>query len=267
MIFQEFQASAKLVQCVEEMKALSKKLQHTTEEDYYLIDFHVYVNKYIIEYSRTTNDYALNLDNQDHVSEELSVLEEKLFNNLNKGENAVNVIFSELNLNLDDMLQLSSFCADNITENSWGIETALTIYRGDDADHKDGILQSLDVTISGAEEFDLLEEYVSGLLAMHLEHGLDPVLRVKVKGYSIEQTLLEVNEENLRKEFDSVFSQLEECRSSGSIYIGDNGTYLLEFLDITEKEKNMIITWFTERFKNIQLTKRFFGRTLLLHIC
>ena len=179
----------------------------------------------------------------------------------------MNVVFNELKLNFECMLQLSSFCADNITENSWGIKTTLTIYRGDDVDHTDGILQSIDVTIMGAEEFDLLEEYISGLYNLYSDQDLHPVLRIKVKGYSMERVVWKVTEENVRKEFNLAFCQLDPSRSAGSMYVGDNGTYILEFLDIEEEEKNMIIAWFLAGFKDISLSDQFINDTLMLHIC
>ena len=79
MTFQEFQASTKLVQDVEEMKELAGKLDYPMEKDYSLIDFHVYIDSYIIEYSRITDEYYVLLGNQEYVSEELLPLEERLF--------------------------------------------------------------------------------------------------------------------------------------------------------------------------------------------
>lgn len=58
----------------------------------------------------------------------------------------------------------------------------------------------------------------------------------------------DVTEDNVRDVFNESFQTLDNCRSAGAMYVGDNGAYMMDYMDITEAEQNTIIAFWEEAF-------------------
>jgi hypothetical protein len=74
-------------------------------------------------------------------------------------------------------------------------------------------------------------------------------------------------EDEVRALFNSTFTKLDENKSAGSMYVGDNSCFILQYLDTTEDEQNMI--W--EDLKTVLAAKHCMqknpnGSTLLVEI-
>ena len=76
---------------------------------------------------------------------------------------------------------------------------------------------------------------------------------------------LEVTEEHVRDTFNWTFSQLDDCRSAGTMYVGDNGCFLLRYYDISEKETAFLVQSIQKCFSTAVVTKG--GTTLEIEIC
>ena len=60
--------------------------------------------------------------------------------------------------------------------------------------------------------------------------------------------MLPITEDNIRDTFNWTFSQLDENRSAGAMFVGDNGCFLLRYFDITDTERDFLIRHIEKRF-------------------
>ena len=74
-------------------------------------------------------------------------------------------------------------------------------------------------------------------------------------------------EEEVREAFDTSFAKLDDCKSAGSMYVGDNGAFILQYLDTTEDEQNMVWDYLKETFAaKHAMQKNPNGSTMLVEI-
>lgn len=68
---------------------------------------------------------------------------------------------------------------------------------------------------------------------------------------------IENNEEYARAEYNKIFSLLDDTKSAGSFYIGDNGCFMLEFLEINNAELEMLKAALLDSFESVGLSVGF----------
>ena len=77
----------------------------------------------------------------------------------------------------------------------------------------------------------------------------------------------DVTEDNVRTVFNETFLMLDTARSAGAMYVGDNGAYMLDYMDITEAERNTIVAVWTEAFtRDSFIYNEYRGNCMMLHI-
>ena len=75
-------------------------------------------------------------------------------------------------------------------------------------------------------------------------------------------------EDNIRETFNSSFSLLQEAKSAGSIYAGDNGCYILEFLDVNEREQCLVLNYLEKHLSASHcLTPYYKENSLQVFVC
>jgi len=83
----------------------------------------------------------------------------------------------------------------------------------------------------------------------------------------IEEPKLAVTEDNVRTTFDETFKTLDEARSAGSMYVGDNGAFMLDYMDVTEEERNTIVAFWEKSFtRDSFIHHKYDGNNMILHI-
>jgi hypothetical protein len=97
----------------------------------------------------------------------------------------------------------------------------------------------------------------------YLENGIDMISACKKEP----KDLSEFNEDNVREHFNTTFSKLDDCKSAGSMYVGDNGSYILRYLDITELEQDMILSYWKEAYPKADIYLDTDDNNLDINIC
>lgn len=79
--------------------------------------------------------------------------------------------------------------------------------------------------------------------------------------------LREITEDNVRAFFNESFSGLDEVRTAGSMYVGDNGAFIVDYLDVSDGEKaGLVVLWESAFGKNSFTTIQYNGG-MQLHLC
>lgn len=88
----------------------------------------------------------------------------------------------------------------------------------------------------------------SELLTFNLENDTDVIL-----AFPKEVEFLCLKEDEVREHFNITFAKLDECRSAGSMYVGDNGAYILQYLDVNEVERTMITAYWKDAYPKFSI--------------
>ena len=119
----------------------------------------------------------------------------------------------------------------------------------------------------GADAFNVMQEflentvsadYISVELNIHnLQEPVEEATRFK----------REITEEIVREHFNLTFSALDDSRSAGAFYVGDNGAYMCDYMDITKEEAEMILVNWAEAFtSDAFIAHEYRGNCMMIHI-
>lgn len=122
----------------------------------------------------------------------------------------------------------------------------------------------------GADAFNVMQEFFENTvspdyinLIVDVENIQEPIQETA----EINKQVTQVTEENVRKLFNETFTNLDTARTAGSMYVGDNGAFLLDYLDVTEGEKAGLVARWTQEFgPNSFVTVQYNGNCLQIHI-
>jgi hypothetical protein len=102
------------------------------------------------------------------------------------------------------------------------------------------------------------DDYIS--IELDIENMQEPVEPCKPVYSSI-------TEDNVREHFNRTFSLLDDSRSAGAFYVGDNGAYMCDYMDITPDEVAVITEAWKQAFTGDSfITNEYRGNCLMIHI-
>jgi hypothetical protein len=121
----------------------------------------------------------------------------------------------------------------------------------------------------GADAFQVMQGFIENTvdpnyihLDITIENLQDPVKEVEF------YKRRPVTEDNVRGFFNLTFSYLDKARSAGAIYVGDNGAYILDYLDVTQEECDKLREQWLEAFgPNCSYSHKYQERSFQIHIC
>lgn len=152
----------------------------------------------------------------------------------------MNTINPEVGMQFNSTGIFNDFCADNIGATMHDMKVRVKYELLDTFDVPTGdVILEIEVHVTLAAEANALHEYMNALHVCYGEDcGHNYMFRIELLEFTaiVEQSL----EDKVREIFNLSFAELDDCKSAGSFYTGDNGAFILQYLDTTEDEQDTI---------------------------
>jgi hypothetical protein len=153
----------------------------------------------------------------------------------------MNTIKPEVGLQFNSTGIFSDFCATSIgaTVNDMKVAITFELLDSDDKPTGDTIFD-IEVFLAMAQEVNALHEYLNALHECYGEDcGHHYMFRIELLEFTPWEAELSP-EDRMREIFNLTFASLDDCKSAGSFYTGDNGAFILQYLDTTEAEQEVV---------------------------
>ena len=150
----------------------------------------------------------------------------------------------------------NDFCADNIgaTMHDMKVRVKYELLDGNDKPTGDVILQ-IEVPIALAQEANALHEYMNALHECYGEDcGHHYFFRIELLEFTAIAEVPASLEDRVRAYFNDTFKDLDECRSAGTVYVGDNGECIVRYLDVEVQQLADILASWGEQFPTEMIT-------------
>lgn len=101
----------------------------------------------------------------------------------------------------------------------------------------------------GADAYNVMTEFFENTVSedyINLELTIDNLQEPVVEAAFYKRR--PITEDNVREFFNVTFSYLDDAKSAGAVYVGDNGAYILDYIDITQEQAEKILTQCREAF-------------------
>jgi hypothetical protein len=107
-------------------------------------------------------------------------------------------------------------------------------------------------------ESTVQDDYIS--IELNIENLQEPAEPSK-------PTYILITEDNVREHFNMTFNLLDDSRSAGAFYVGDNGAYMCDYMDITPDEATLLTEAWEQAFtRDSFITTEYRGNCLMIHI-
>lgn len=124
----------------------------------------------------------------------------------------------------------------------------------------DTVMQRMTFSIVGAEEFNAIQEMCEELVRVYEDWGHDVRTRISVLSF----TLMDIENNNyaVREHYNSTFKLLDEAKTAGEFYNGDTGSYIIRYMDVDEREQELLVASWQNAFPKRSQHHTVSGNTL-----